>query len=101
MNIDTSCFTPGTTYVFDDGFDASADLCIEICRQLEVILPAVDPDASYTLEQLAGAAYWDPLTTHQRQLRGRVMTHLWTAGVMPFERVGCRHEFPRKYRPRP
>lgn len=94
-----SDFPPGTTFVFADGHCASSDFCNAILLQVREILPALDPNVPYTLEQLCGPAFWDPLGPTERQEAGRIMIRLVLGGWLPFEVIGCRHSNPKKYRP--
>lgn len=51
-----------------------------------------------TLERLCGHIFWSSLTTEQRKLAGRCMAHLVEHKIVPYDHVGCVHEYPRKYR---
>jgi hypothetical protein len=92
-------FTPGTIFVFADGYCASADFCGSVLRQVEEILPALWPDVSYTLEALCGSEYWAALSSEwERQEAGRIMVRLVAWGWLLLETVGCRHRNPKRYK---
>ena len=50
------------------------------------------------LEHLCGDIFWSELTTEERKLAGRCMAHLVEHRLVPFEYVGCRHAYPKRYR---
>ena len=90
-------FVPGTIFMFADGHCASSDFCNAILQQVREIFPALEPRALYTLEQLCGPAFWDPLGPADRQEAGRIMIRLVLGGWLQFEVIGCRHSNPKKY----
>lgn len=50
-----------------------------------------------TLERLCGDTFWSELTTEERKLAGRCMAHLVEHRLVPFEYVGCKHAYPKRY----
>ena len=91
-------FIPGTTFIFADGYAASADFCISVLEQVGHIVPAVWPNETYTLEMLCGLEYWSALSPWEHQEAGRIMVRLAAGGWLPLETVGCRHSNPKKYK---
>jgi hypothetical protein len=90
-------FVPGTIFMFNDGYCAPSGFCGSILRQVWEVLPAVGPNEKYSLEQLCGPEFWNPLGPLERQMAGRIMVRLVLGGWLPFEIIGCRHSNPKKY----
>ena len=80
------------------GHAPSAEFFESVRRQVEEVIPAMQRGVSYTLEVLCGPEFWGPLTAAQRQLAGKCVAFMVTAGLLPLEFVGCKHANPKEYR---
>jgi hypothetical protein len=66
--------------------------------QVEEIIPALTPEASYTLEILCRDEFWQQLSSVERRLAGRCMANMVSKEELPLVFVGCPHSLPKKYR---
>lgn len=87
-----------TRCIFADGYTLSSDFCRAIACQVEEIVPALIPDASYTLEMLCGEAFWARLSNGERRMAGRCMAQLVVNSKLPLCFADSRHEYPKYYR---
>jgi hypothetical protein len=104
---DTTHSTPDTDQgeatahiILNDGYDGycvTTEFYTAIRHQVEEVIPALDPDAVYTLEMLCGEVFWDSLTDGKRRKAGRCMTHMVTNNLLPLRSVEGRHEYPKLY----
>ena len=79
-------------------FTVSAAFYNAVRLQVEEIIPALERDEIYTLEELCGDAFWGPLTSGECKMAGKCMAYMVVNNRLPQLRfVGCPHENPKKY----
>ena len=67
--------------------------------QVEEIIPALERDEIYTLEDLCGETFWGQLTSGERKMAGKCMAYMVANKRLPLCFVGCPHGgHPKKYR---
>ena len=68
-----------------------------IRREILDVMPALFPDAGYTVEMLCGSDIWLPMSDTQQRLAGRCVAHMVRNDELPLRRLGCRHKSPARY----
>ena len=81
----------------DDSFTVPQNFYSEVRKQVTEIVPALLPDAEYTLQKLCDLEYWDSLTIYERTLAGRCMVHMVKNGLLPYDFAGWLCQSPKKY----
>ena len=84
--------------VLSNGDTILEDTYTRVLKQVEEIVPALEPSESYTLETLCGEEFWNGLAVGERRMAGRYIAHVAKQGPFPLEFVGCKHQYPKKYR---
>ena len=87
-----------TYMVFDDNRQFDWAFCEAIRLQIEDVLDVLDPDESYTLEDLCGEVFWGQLSTTEHKIAGLIMARLVASGRLPLCVAPSRHEYPKRYR---
>ena len=84
-------------YDGDRTYTVSAAFYNAIRHQVEEILPALERDEIYTLEDLCGETFWGLLTSGKRKIAGKCMAYMVASNRLPLRFVGCPHGHPKKY----
>ena len=82
------------------GFSCTLDFLNRFKQEIEFIAPAVPQGVLFTIPQLCGSEYWDPLSKWEKTLAGICMVYLVERDLVPFEyvpRTG-RNPYPLQYR---
>lgn len=83
--------------LLSNGRSVDKEFYKSILQQIEEIIPALRPNATYTGEALCGTEFWEELGSKQR-LAGQCIAYMVRLEELPLERVGCEHQYPRKYK---
>ena len=70
--------------VLDNHCTVSQSFYTEIREQVTDIVPALLPDAEYTLQALCGPEYWNALTDGEPSSAGKCMVHMVKNGLVPY-----------------
>ena len=87
-----------TFILLDDGTSVRREFYDRIQRQIEEVLPAVDPDSLWDVKLLCGPDFWKTLTTYQKILAGKCMSHMVRHGKLPFVPAGRPCRTPKGFR---
>lgn len=69
-----------------------------IKKHLRKRAPMLPKGVEFTLKQICGKEFWGQRSRYECVLAGNCMVYLEMNGLVPFERVGCIHKSPKKYR---
>ena len=101
-NISTENHNNVHTYIMlSDGYrfyTVPATLYNAVQLQVEEIIPALDRDEIYTLEELCGKEFWDSLTAGEPSMAGRCMAHMVVNNLLPLSFADYKHEYAKRYR---
>jgi hypothetical protein len=90
--------TPNETFlVLSPKLTVPRSLFSSVLRQVTEIAPAVDPHREYTLQELCGDDYWQPLSSWNRRLAGKCMAYMVDHDLVPYCFAGHLCESPKKY----
>ena len=87
-------------FVLNPWFSCKEAFLIRLQGHILGMVPGVPRGAAFTLEELCGKYYWDPLSDWDRSLSGMCMSYLVENGLVPFELVPRkgRDPYPLQYR---
>lgn len=69
-----------------------------IKKHLHNRAPMLSRGVKFELKQICGKEFWGELSRAECILAGKCMVYLEMNRLVPFERVGCIHESPKRYR---
>ena len=87
-------------YVLANGVTVPAAFYNRILNHLQERVPQLPPGASFTLKQICGPKFWDPLSDGDRRLAGQCATDMVERGLVPLVTAPSRHEYPKRYQRR-
>lgn len=79
------------------GHTVSKALLGGVQKQIEDVMPAMEPKVGYTAKELCGMAYWLKLNKRECRKAGRCLAHLVVMKELPLKFFGPRRKYPKKY----
>lgn len=83
--------------VLGDGYTVSQSLYDRIRKQIGKVTVKMVPGRRYTLKNLCGKEFWNPLTTSERIAAGRLMAYLVQEKLVPLAFAGRTRENSQQY----
>lgn len=89
--------TTNTSVSLYSGHKVSQSLLDSVWKQVEDVLPALEPNARYTAKELCGMVFWLELNKRECRKAGRCLAHLVVMKKLPLKFDGPRRKYPKKY----